>query len=168
MREGTMKKYIILSFAFLTIFIGNVVAHEGEEHKDSHGKMAMPASDEKNHEHASTANMGDSEMLSPVWHKIRDTEKKIEETLKAGNLGPIHDLSGEISDLVKELVKRTTKEDLADDQMQKVTTSVQRLDEIADLMHEYADNGNQVEAEKQLQKLSKILDYIEDQYGENN
>lgn len=149
----------VKTIAFCLLFIGLLIAgsmpavyaHEGEHDEDKvEGAM----------------NVENSTMLSPVWKKIKAAEKELKESVDSGNLKPVHDLAGDISKQIKELEKRTAKDQLTEDQMQKVTTSAQRIDEVAGRMHDYADAGNQADTKKELEKLSKLLNYVYVQYGE--
>ena len=106
-------------------------------------------------------------MLSPVWKKILKDKKGLNEVVKSGNLEIVHKYAYAISDLSKELLKRTTDKDLSEKQMSNVKTAVQRIGEIATALDEYGDKKDQANTEKQLEKFNKLIDFIDSQYSES-
>ena len=118
-------------------------------------------------EHASTIEVDDSTMLSPVWHKILKTQKELNETVESGSLETVHKFAFEIRDLSKELLKRTTNKDLSEEQMSNVKATVERIAEVAAALDEYGDAGDKANTMKELKKFNGLIDFIGMQYSES-
>lgn len=119
------------------------------------------------HDNASTGEVDDSTMLSPVWHKIVKTKKELNEVVGSGNLKTVHEFAFEIRDLSKELLKRTTDKDLSAEQMDNVKATVEKIAEVAAALDEYGDAGDQANTDKELKRFNSLIDFIEMQYSES-
>ena len=140
---------------FLTVSIPSI-AHSEEQGEENFASNELTKLD-----------FGDQTMLSPVWEKILKDKEGLNEVVKSGNLETVHKYAFAISDLSKELLKRTTDKDLSEKQMSNVKTAVQRIGEIAVALDEYGDKKDQANTEKQLEKFNKLIDYIDMQYSES-
>ncbi len=122
---------------------------------------------QKSDDNASTGEVDDSTMLSPVWRKIVKTKKELNEVVESGNLKTVHEFAFEIRDLSKELLKRTTDKDLSEEQMNNVKATVEKIAEVAAALDEYGDAGDQANTVKELKRFNSLIDFIEMQYSES-
>lgn len=114
-----------------------------------------------------TLDFGDETMLSPVWHKIVETQKELNEAVESGKLETVHKFAFEIRDLSKELLKRTTEKDLSEEQMNNARAAVEKIAMSAATLDEYGDAGDQANTAKELKKFNSFIDFLETQYSES-
>lgn len=118
-------------------------------------------------EPAMALDFGDEAALSSVWHKIVATQKELNEAVESGKLETVHKFAFEIRDLSKELLKRTTDQDLSEEQLNNVKAAVEKITKSAAALDEYGDAGDQANTAKELRKFNSFIDFLETQYSES-
>jgi len=158
MKIKNLKSSMFFAVALLILSLPSTVrGNEGHHAEGSEG-----------HEHNSTIDVDETTMLSPIWHKILKTQKALNGIVESGDLETVHEAAFKIRDLSKELLKRTTDEDLNEEQMDNVKATVERMSEVAEALDEYGDGGDQINTEKQLKKMNRLIDFIDMQYAEDD
>ncbi len=125
--------------------------------------VLLTATEEGHHGGAAEA-VHAPDTVAGIWHAIKDHEHELLETVKAGKLAEVHRFAFTIRDLSKALAEKST--DLPPDQLAKVESSVERIAEVASLLDQYGDAGDQANTEDQCVRLGKLLQFIETQYPE--
>lgn len=140
-----MKLKIALSILIVAMIFSSLslFAHGGEDHEQ------MKTGEE---------------MMSPaaIWQNIREEEKELEEVIKVGKLGEVHEIAFTIRDLANMLLEHSKGH--AGVPVGLLMTQVNQIGSIAESLDQYGDAGDKSKTEEQFQRLQNVLNTIEAQY----
>ena len=138
-----IRKIFMILLGGLMISSVSLMAHEGheKEHAESNDQSAN---------------------LSATWHEIKEHEKKLEETIKAGKLEEVHEIAFSIRDLTKSLFEESKGHPGIPVGMLMV--NINQVAAIAESLDEYGDASDKQKTEAEFEKLKSILNAIEKQY----
>ena len=138
-----IRKIFMILLGGLMISSVALMAHEGheKEHAESNDQSAN---------------------LSTTWHEIKEHEKKLEETIKAGKLEEVHEIAFSIRDLTKSLFEESKGHPGIP--LGMLMVSVNQVSAVADLLDQYGDANDKAKTELEFEKLKGILNAIEKQF----
>lgn len=102
------------------------------------------------------------EKLSDLWNLVLEKQAALGEIIKAKELDKVHVAAFQIRDLVQTMPERTHV--LPAELQKKLQESAGRIADVAKLLDEYGDGGDQAKVEEQTASLGKLLTYVESLY----
>jgi hypothetical protein len=102
------------------------------------------------------------EKLPELWNLVHDKQAALGEIINAKALDKVHVTAFQIRDLV--LAMPDKSHSLSADNQKKLNESVARVGDVAKLLDEYGDGGDQAKVEEQAARLGKLLTYVESLY----
>lgn len=102
--------------------------------------------------------------LGGIWHEVNEGTEELDRIIEDKKLDEVHKTAFKIRDLVKIMPEKSN--DLPEDKQKSLKESVKRVGEIAGLLDKYGDAGDEVNTKEQVNRLEKLLKYIESLYPE--
>ncbi len=126
----------------------------------------MPLSaDEAGQHHGAGEEMLIPNTVPGIWHEIKEHEEELDQIIQSGELSKVHQVAFEIRDLSNALAEKSTELPAA--KIANVKSSVERIGEVAGLLDQYGDAGDQEKTQAEFLRLGKLLKFIETQYPES-
>jgi hypothetical protein len=102
------------------------------------------------------------EKLPELWNLVHDKQAALGEIINAKALDKVHVTAFQIRDLI--LAMPDKSHSLSADNQNKLNESAARVGDVAKLLDEYGDGGDQAKVQEQAARLGKLLTYVESLY----